>query len=58
MHAVDEIHHTCASAHYLFVINVIKKRKRAVEKATKQMTTDGKPPKKKQRETVHKMSVI
>ena len=54
MHAVDETYHACALAHYPFVIIVVKKRKRAVEKATKQKSTDGKPPK---RETVPKMLV-
>ena len=47
MHAVDEMYHACALAHYLFVIIVVKKRKCAVEKATKQKSTDGKPPKKR-----------
>ena len=47
---MDEVHHTCTCAlAHLFVINVVKKRKRAVEKATKQKSTDGKPPKKKQK---------
>ena len=48
MHAVDDLHHTLASASYLFAI-VVKKRKRPVEKATKQKSVDGKPPKKKQK---------
>ena len=48
LHAVDEMYHACAWP-YPFVIIVVKKRKRAVEKATKQKSTDGKPPNKKQK---------